>query len=218
MRKSFILHLDSLEVLGMLSDEQAGQMFKAIHYYQVNGQLPEMDNIISIAIHSIINQFKRDAAKYENVCSRNKTNGLKGGRPSKLKTQKTQENPVGLSGLNEKPKKPDSDSDSDSKNDSDSKSVSKNKNDIDERKLKFASTLQPYLDTYGKELLNAFYKYWTEPNKSKTKFKQEMQSTWDLSRRLETWAKNESNFNKKLTKNGNEPTIEAIHAASSAKY
>ncbi len=218
MRKSFILHLDSLEVLGMLSDEQAGQMFKAIHYYQVNGQLPEVDNIISIAIHSIINQFKRDNEKYDNVCNRNKTNGLKGGRPSKSKTQ---ENPVGLSGLNEKPKKPDSDSDneSDSKNDNDSKSISKNKsNNIEERKLKFATTLEPYLDTYGKELLNAFYKYWTEPNKSNTKYRQELQKTWDLSRRLETWSKNDTNFNKKPIKNGNESTISTIHAATTAKY
>lgn len=68
------------------------------------------------------------------------------------------------------------------------------KNKIEDRKLKFASTLEPFLQTYGKVFLNDFYKYWTEPNKSKTKFRQELEKTWDLSRRLETWAKNDKNF------------------------
>ena len=76
----------------------------------------------------------------------------------------------------------------------------KRKDNIDERKLKFASTLKPFIDLYGKELLNEFYKYWTEPNKSNTKFKQELERTWSLERRLDTWAKNDNNFNK--NKNG----------------
>jgi len=74
------------------------------------------------------------------------------------------------------------------------------KNNIDERKLKFASTLKPFLEIYGKDLINEFYKYWTEPNKSNTKFKQELEKTWSLERRLETWVKNDTNFNKQ--KNG----------------
>ena len=69
-------------------------------------------------------------------------------------------------------------------------------NNIEERKLKFASTLEPFLETYGKEFLNDFYKYWTEPNKSNTKFKQELEKTWSLERRLETWAKNQKIFEK----------------------
>lgn len=73
-------------------------------------------------------------------------------------------------------------------------------NNIDERKLKFASTLKPFVDIYGKELIREFYNYWTEPNKSNTKFRQETEKTWSLERRLETWAKNDINFNK--NKNG----------------
>lgn len=63
--------------------------------------------------------------------------------------------------------------------------------DIVSRKLKFSSTLQPFLEKYGKEMLNDFYRYWTEPNKSNTKFKQELQPTWDLERRLDKWASND---------------------------
>lgn len=73
-------------------------------------------------------------------------------------------------------------------------------NNIEERKLKFADTIKPFIDLYGKDMLNEFYKYWTEPNKSNTKFKQELQQTWSLQRRLETWSKNDINFNK--NKNG----------------
>ena len=73
-------------------------------------------------------------------------------------------------------------------------------NNIDSRKLKFASTLEPFLGKYGRDLLNDFYKYWTEPNKSNTKFKAELEKTWSLERRLETWNKNEFKFGTKEPK------------------
>ena len=67
-------------------------------------------------------------------------------------------------------------------------------NNIEDRKLKFASTLKPFLDTYGRDTLLEFYEYWTEPNQSNTKFKQELQETWSLQRRLKRWTK--SDFSK----------------------
>ncbi|MGL4598524.1 MAG: hypothetical protein ACRCYO_13485 [Bacteroidia bacterium] len=72
--------------------------------------------------------------------------------------------------------------------------VEKKVNDIDDRKLKFAHTLEPFKEKYSRPMLNDFFKYWTEPNKSGTKFKQEMEKTWSLERRLETWAKNDKTF------------------------
>jgi len=67
--------------------------------------------------------------------------------------------------------------------------------DIDTRKLKFAHSLKPFLEIYSKETIREFYEYWVEPNKSNSKFRQELQKTWDTKRRLETWSKN--NFNNK---------------------
>ena len=49
----------------------------------------------------------------------------------------------------------------------------------------------PCKGKYSPEMLRAFYDYWTEPNKSKTKMRFEMQTTWDLNRRLKTWAARE---------------------------
>lgn len=76
--------------------------------------------------------------------------------------------------------------------------------DIEKRKLKFASTLKPYLSKYGKDLLNQFYAHWTEPNKSNTKFRQELEKVWDLSKRLSTWSRNDKGFNKKQTPSNND--------------
>ncbi len=81
--------------------------------------------------------------------------------------------------------------------------VKKNKlKELEDRKLKFAHTLSAFSSVYSREMLKDFYEYWTEPNNSGTKFRREMQKTWDLSRRLETWAKNERipNSNKKFNR------------------
>jgi hypothetical protein len=82
------------------------------------------------------------------------------------------------------------------------------KEKYEDRKLKFSSTLEPYLSIYGRDFLNDFYRYWTEPNKSGTKFRQELEKTWDLERRLSTWAKNDKNF--KPQNNGQQRTNQPI--------
>lgn len=71
-----------------------------------------------------------------------------------------------------------------------------NANKLALRSTDFQKTLIPYLGTYTKEMLRAFADYWTEPNKSKTKMKFELQPTWDVERRLKTWADREPAFNK----------------------
>lgn len=72
----------------------------------------------------------------------------------------------------------------------------KEEDNLAARKLKFSHTLEPFLEKYGKDLLNDFYGYWTEPNASKSKFRRELEKTWDIDRRLATWAKNDKNFQK----------------------
>lgn len=53
------------------------------------------------------------------------------------------------------------------------------------------------------EILNEFRSYWTEPNKSGTKEKWEMEATFDVKRRLRTWFKNREKF-------GNDKSNKAI--------
>lgn len=77
---------------------------------------------------------------------------------------------------------------------------------IDIRKLKFADTLKPFVQKYGKEMIQEFYDYWTEPNKSNTKFRMELEKTWGLEKRLTTWSNNESNFKPKNKSTNNHDT------------
>lgn len=70
------------------------------------------------------------------------------------------------------------------------KKVSPSLPDLTARSKLFQESLRPFLDIYGRDLLNDFYAYWTEPNKSKTKMRYELEKTWDVARRLNTWSRN----------------------------
>lgn len=59
------------------------------------------------------------------------------------------------------------------------------------RKDAFYSSLIPYVPKYGSEMIRAFFDYWTEKNRSKTKMRFEQQTTWELPLRLATWASRE---------------------------
>ena len=194
-KKSIIVYADWIHVFKELDDEEAGQLIKHFFSY-VNDEDPiAPSKLIKIAFEPIKQTLKRDLENWNKFREKQSENGKKGGRPTI--TKPLEENPNNPSLLEESQK-----SLSVSVNVSDSVNESVNvivkENNIDSRKLKFASTLQPFLSTYGKDFLNDFYKYWTEPNKSNTKFKQELEKTWSLDRRLETWAKNEKNFERKV--------------------
>ena len=75
--------------------------------------------------------------------------------------------------------------------------ANKKANNIDERKKKFYTSLIPFVDKYGKEIVRAFYNYWSEYNKSKTQMRFEREVTWQLSSRFVTWNTNEKKYNKK---------------------
>ena len=65
---------------------------------------------------------------------------------------------------------------------------------IKEKKQKFYEDCKPYLEKYPKEMLRKFYNYWTEMNKSGTKLRFELQQTFEISKRLATWAGKDKDF------------------------
>jgi len=160
-RKSFILHIDSLDILEHLTDEQSGQLFKAIKSY-MNGEEILLDALLNIAFIPIKNQLDRDLLKYNSICARNKANGLKGGRPAKPKK------PTGLSGNPKNPSEPkkadsdnDSDNDSDSDSDSEYKSITKKQKALTKVELKndFDKFYSEYPKHVGEEVAkNAWLK------------------------------------------------------------
>lgn len=59
------------------------------------------------------------------------------------------------------------------------------------RKESFYQSLVPYVGQYPKKMIRAFFDYWSELNKSETKMRYELEKTWELPRRLATWASRE---------------------------
>lgn len=77
----------------------------------------------------------------------------------------------------------------------DSLNSEKIKEEINQRQNKFKESLRVHLSEYGKEILNEFFLYWTEHGANDKKMRFEKQVSFDLKRRLDTWRKNNKNFN-----------------------
>lgn len=78
-------------------------------------------------------------------------------------------------------------------------------NTIEQRKENFAASLKPFLEKYGKEVLNDFYQYWTESKPDGKKFRAEDEKYFDFGKRLGTWTKNEKRFSGPAAKFSNQP-------------
>lgn len=76
------------------------------------------------------------------------------------------------------------------------------KPNIEARKVKFKNLLTPFLDEYGKQLLNDFFSYWTEHGDKDKKMRFEKERSYSVKRRLQTWKKNDFNNNKPKLDNG----------------
>tara|TARA_R110002167_G_scaffold70325_1_gene198140 strand:- start:3838 stop:4491 length:654 start_codon:yes stop_codon:yes gene_type:complete len=76
-------------------------------------------------------------------------------------------------------------------------SINTTSNNIIIREQKFLD--QVSLLDYDNSIKKSFTDYWTEPNKSNTKMKFEMQSTFDINRRLARWKNNDKSWNKSQT-------------------
>lgn len=64
---------------------------------------------------------------------------------------------------------------------------------LEERKVEFIASVDPYRNKYGDSMIEDFILYWSEENTKTNKMRYEMQPTWSLGGRLSRWARN--NFN-----------------------
>lgn len=67
---------------------------------------------------------------------------------------------------------------------------------LEVRKHAFGEKLIPYMEQYGKVLIREFFDYWTEHNENGKKMRFEKEKTFEISRRLARWKKNNSNSGK----------------------
>lgn len=83
---------------------------------------------------------------------------------------------------------------------------------VEKRKADFYNSLIPFLQQYPKEMIRAFFDYWSELNKSRTKMRFENEKTWETPKRLMTWANKEKDYGTNRRSN----TQAAIEAGTTA--
>jgi len=70
----------------------------------------------------------------------------------------------------------------------------KEDNSLETRRSKFIEEVRPFLEEYGKEMLNEFSRYWLEISSRGKKFRFEKQSTFNVPLRLKNWNKMSRKF------------------------
>jgi hypothetical protein len=131
--RSIILYDSHFEIMQSLSNENAGQLIKAIAELQLDGDVnptiedPIVSGIFMVIKHDIIRQIKN----YDKVCKINAENGKKGGRPKKDNISEESESVISIATTTEakRLKHKDRDRDKDKARDKD-KSKGNNKVDI----------------------------------------------------------------------------------------
>ena len=191
-KDSFALFNSQIEIVEALTNEEAGQLIKALYQYN-NGEMPELTGSPQIAFITIRQQVDWAKEKYNAFCEKQKQNGLKGGRPKQEKPNQTQNNPT-------KPKENqkslyDNDNDNDINNSNSKKIKNKiptleeieaycieRKNNVNAQKFYDYYASNDWKDSNGKPVLN---------------WKQKLISTWE---------KNNNSFNKGGEEVETEPT------------
>ena len=76
----------------------------------------------------------------------------------------------------------------------------------------FKKSLQPFLEIYGKDMLNEFYLYWTEHNDKgkKLRFQYAKNQPFYIQRRLVTWSNRQQNFKEKKVAPKKETAAQAL--------
>ncbi len=190
MKDGVTLYISHFKSVEDFPDADLGALFRAVFAFAEGGK-PTVPARLRIPYNFITTKIKMDSERHDAIVAKRRESGRLGGI-AKGKAAKSDEQP--------KPKKT-------------KEEIEKN---IADRKLKFEKSLIPFMEGYGgvypKEMLRAFADYWTEPNKSKTKMRWEMQPTWTLDLRLATWARRDKMPDKAKTtaQNGKKTPEQAL--------
>lgn len=181
-KNSFLMYLDYEEQFNLLTDEQIGQLMRAIIKYEKTGIVPKLEGMLKMAFSFIKTQLDRDREKYNKKCEQNRENAKKGGRPKKGEKQKDIEKPNGFEENQMDAKKPDNDNEDEEDNE----------DDVEKKNGKRKTFIPPTLEEVEKYVLekklkvNAknFYDYftvgnWVDRNGNKVKNWKQKILTWN---------------------------------------
>jgi len=182
-KKSFILYGDLIHTIKKMPQDKAGILFLTILEY-VNDLNPQVEDIlVDLCFEPIKQQLKRDLITWDKFKEKQSLNGKKGGRPKTINESQ------------EKPKNPSLKLET-------QKSLNVNVNDnvilFNYKKCsdkELVEELSKFKETYSKDILNSFYRYWSEKD-DKGKTKMSLEKTFEVDKRLITWSSNDKKFNK----------------------
>jgi hypothetical protein len=182
-KKNILVYADWIDKFEELTDDEAGKLIKHFFRY-VNDLDPEYpDRTTKLMFMDIKATLKRDLGKWEESSPQRtekaRLAGLASAEARRLKKQLDSTNELDLVQF------PTQSTVSVSVSDNVKEVIS-----IYDRKLKFSTTLIPFLETYDKDLIRAFCDYWTEHGENDKKMRFEKEKSFGLARRLATWNKN----------------------------
>ena len=90
MNDSFILYASDYQLIEGLTDEQLGQLTRALFIYARDGEVINLEPVVRMAFVFIKDKIDRNQAKYQKKCERNRENIRK--RWNKSNTNDTKEN------------------------------------------------------------------------------------------------------------------------------
>lgn len=164
-QKSFLLYKRYRDQINQLSNEQAGQLMKAIFDYTTESIEPDFDDLaLSILFGIIKTDIDSDASRFEEVCEKRSEAGKKGGRPRKETEIKE---PIALNEDEEKAKKPNAFFEKQTKakkantnnNTNNNTDINNIKNNMANELAEFASKSSP--KSKDDELKNQFEELWS---------------------------------------------------------
>lgn len=81
-KPTFLIYNDWEDIVNTLdSNEQVGELFKALFAFAKRGEQAEFKGALKMAFLIMMKQIQRDGEKWEETCEKNAENGRKGGRP-----------------------------------------------------------------------------------------------------------------------------------------
>ncbi|WP_196212991.1 DUF6291 domain-containing protein [Bacteroides cellulosilyticus] len=211
MRESFVFYRSFYDAIKDLPRDVQGEIYTAIMEYSLYGK--ETENLKPIA-RSVFTLMKPQI----DVNNKRFENGKRGGRPKSEDKPKGNQNETkekSKNNQNETKDEPNVNVNDNVYTENTTNVVSKKdaaKAATLKRKEEFYQTLVPFVGKYGREMIRAFFEYWSELNKPGTKMRCEMQKTWEVNLRLATWAKNEK------PQYGKSDTGVVLHDNSQSKY
>lgn len=124
-QNSFVLYFDYSKHISLLSDQEAGQLFKALFQFGKYGTIPDFSGSLLMCFSFISSQMQRDKEKYIDICEKRAEAGRKGGKQK-------QANLASANFVKQKQANlADNDTDTDNVNDTDTKKKNNMVNDVD---------------------------------------------------------------------------------------